>query len=106
MLDHADIRIDVIESKKKIFAHVTLKGRRPVKSLQVKNALLRLGHAGSDPELAPEEITDPELAPEAELAAAKAPTPKPKTTTRTRKPSTRTRKPRVKKTPTNNNSNQ
>jgi hypothetical protein len=154
MLDHADIRIDVIESKKKIFAHVTLKGRRPVKSLQVKNALLRLGHdvgttkvgttitegkglfvfdigdgivkqkslrekavenfkpeelnqvdlvlshAGSDPELAPEEITDPEL------AAAKAPTPKPKTTTRTRKPSTRTRKPRVKKTPTNNNSNQ
>ncbi len=44
MIDHADIRIDVIESKKKIFAHVKLKGRRPVKSLQVKNALIRLGH--------------------------------------------------------------
>ena len=44
MLDHAKIRIDVIESKKKILAHVTLKGRRPVKSLQVRNALLRLGH--------------------------------------------------------------
>ena len=44
MLDHADIRIDVIESKKKIFAHVTLKGRRPVKSLQVRNALINLGH--------------------------------------------------------------
>jgi hypothetical protein len=143
MLDHAEVRIDVIESKKKIFTHVTLKGRRPVKSLQVRNLLIRLGHdvgitkvgktitegkgifvfdigdgivekkslreeaiknfkpeelkqedltlshAGSDPELAPEEITDP----------------KPKAI-RTRKPSTRTRKPRAKKTPTNNNSNQ
>tara|TARA_R110001592_G_scaffold253038_2_gene515894 strand:- start:257 stop:679 length:423 start_codon:yes stop_codon:yes gene_type:complete len=52
---------------------------------ELKQEDLTLSHAGSDPELAPVEVTDPE----------------PKTT-RTRKPSTRTRKPRAKKTPTNN----
>ena len=56
---------------------------------ELKQEDLTLSHAGSDPELAPVEVTDP----------------KPKTTT-TRKPSTRTRKPRAKKAPTNNNSNQ
>lgn len=44
MLDHANIRIDLIESKKKIFVHVTLKGRRPVKSGQVRSLLESLGH--------------------------------------------------------------
>ena len=44
MLDHADIRIDLVESKKKIFVQVTLKGRRPVKSGQVRSLLKSLGH--------------------------------------------------------------
>ena len=66
---------------------------------EIRQEDLTLSHAGSDPELAPKEVTDPESIPEEVV------TPKPKTT-RTRKPSTRTRKPRAKKTPTNNNSNQ
>ena len=44
MLDHANVKIDLIESKKKIFVHVTLKGRRPVKSGQVRSLLKSLGH--------------------------------------------------------------
>lgn len=44
MLDHANLKIDLIESKKKIFVHVTLKGRRPVKSGQVRSLLKSLGH--------------------------------------------------------------
>ena len=44
MLDHANVKIDLIESKKRIFVHVTLKGRRPVKSGQVRSLLKSLGH--------------------------------------------------------------
>lgn len=79
-----DIGDGIIE--KKSLREEAIKNFKPE---QVEQEDLTLSHAGSDPELAPEEVTDPE----------------PKNT-RTRKPSTRTRKPRAKKTPTNNGSNQ
>ncbi len=72
--------------KKKSLREEAIKNFKPE---ELKQEDLTLSHAGSDPELAPIEVTDP----------------KPKTTT-TRKPSTRTRKARAKRTPTNNNSNQ
>ena len=78
-----DIGDGIVE--KKSLREEAIKNFKPE---ELKQEDLTLSHAGSDPELAPAEVTDP----------------KPKTTT-TRKPSTRNRKPRAKKIPTNNNSN-
>ena len=48
MLNHAEIKVNVIEVKKKIFAHVVLTGKKPVKSSQVKEYLKSLGHDVGD----------------------------------------------------------
>ena len=79
-----DIGDGIVE--KKSLREEAIKNFKPE---ELKQEDLTLSHAGSDPEPAPEDITDP----------------KPKTTS-PRKPSTRNRKPRAKKTPTNNNSNE
>ena len=79
-----DIGDGIVE--KKSLREEAIKNFKPE---QVEQEDLTLSHAGSDPELAPEEVTDPE----------------PKNT-RTRKPSTRTRKPRAKKTTSQENPHQ
>jgi len=44
MLNHAEVKVNVIEIKKRIFAHVTLNGKKPVKAAQVKEYLKSLGY--------------------------------------------------------------